>query len=361
MLRPYEVEQNDEKRIARTRSLARVLAASTSSSLWRGRTLGSGNCGQVLELFSSNDVLACKTIVLDGRRLHYPLYELYGHLLANTLVERAHCPHFILYHRFEIDPPNVRIFQERAQGSLEGYLEQLERVGQSLTNELFVSWFVQICMSILTLQESFSGIHNDVYLRNVLYNFVEPVYVYHYRCSHVSIQLCLEGMLCKLADFGLFQSERIASQRDPVNRYRTVSPPPTTTTPIHQLSHITTYKDISPYFRDLLSLLMSCLVHVSLFSEDVANFLRTTYYECLRIACDPTSSCPEHIQHVFHRLAPLAPRTLKVSRPSAEHPATGLSLTKIEFQIDECTTEYATRIREYKLSKTINCQKNKSA
>lgn len=98
-----------------------------------------------------------------------------------------------------------------------------------LTEEEWLSAFMQIIMILLTYQKSFSFTHNDLHTNNVMYNYTDKKYVYYcYKNQYYKVPTF--GRLFKIIDFGraiykykgnLFCSDSFENGGDAATQYNT--------------------------------------------------------------------------------------------------------------------------------------------
>lgn len=98
-----------------------------------------------------------------------------------------------------------------------------------LTEEEWLSAFMQIIMILLTYQKSFSFTHNDLHTNNVMYNYTDKKYVYYcYKNQYYKVSTF--GRLFKIIDFGraiykykgnLFCSDSFENGGDAATQYNT--------------------------------------------------------------------------------------------------------------------------------------------
>jgi hypothetical protein len=98
-----------------------------------------------------------------------------------------------------------------------------------LTEEEWLSAFMQIIMILLTYQKSFSFTHNDLHTNNVMYNYTDKKYIYYcYKNQYYKVPTF--GKLFKIIDFGraiykykgnLFCSDSFENGGDAATQYNT--------------------------------------------------------------------------------------------------------------------------------------------
>lgn len=86
---------------------------------------------------------------------------------------------------------------EYANGSMESWIKSLRSF------DTILSSCFQVCASILTMQANNDLIHNDLGLRNVVFNHVNSGTIFYYKLDEEYYSVPLQGYLFKIIDFGL--------------------------------------------------------------------------------------------------------------------------------------------------------------
>jgi len=102
-------------------------------------------------------------------------------------------------------------------------------LSNELTNEEWLSAFMQIIMILLTYQKAFSFTHNDLHTNNVMYNYTNNKFIY-YCYKNIYYKVPTFGRIFKIIDFGrsiyrfngkLFCSDSYQTGGDACTQYNT--------------------------------------------------------------------------------------------------------------------------------------------
>lgn len=88
------------------------------------------------------------------------------------------------------------IFMEKCENTLDDLI-----LSDSLSNDEYISAFMQIIMMLLTYQKVFSFTHNDLHTNNVMYNKTKQDFIY-YKYANKIYRVPTYGKIYKIIDFG---------------------------------------------------------------------------------------------------------------------------------------------------------------
>ena len=88
------------------------------------------------------------------------------------------------------------IFMEKCENTLDDLI-----LSDSLSNDEYISAFMQIIMILLTYQKVFSFTHNDLHTNNVMYNKTKQDFIY-YKYANKIYKVPTYGKIYKIIDFG---------------------------------------------------------------------------------------------------------------------------------------------------------------
>ena len=94
------------------------------------------------------------------------------------------------------DFPVQVIFMEKCENTLDDLI-----LSDSLSNDEYISAFMQIIMILLTYQKVFSFTHNDLHTNNVMYNKTKQDFIY-YKYANKIYKVPTYGKIYKIIDFG---------------------------------------------------------------------------------------------------------------------------------------------------------------
>lgn len=147
---------------------------------------------------------------------------------------------------------------ERASGNAKQYFDHCGReIGHAVPHFL-----CQMLLGIYTFTRHYDIIHNDLYLKNILFHeLTSPIdFVYHFEDSHNSITLRNCSVLFTIGDFGICSSPSYLE-----NTHQEMANMTTKSRAIKDYisfdfsKHILEYKNVNPYCRDIATLFRSTL------------------------------------------------------------------------------------------------------
>lgn len=106
--------------------------------------------------------------------------------------------HKIVQERAKFYKPYELMAMEYADGAMDKWIQS-----RSTTEPQILSGCFQVCASILAMQTYGDFIHNDLGLRNIVFNRVPTSTTYCYKIGTKLFRVPLEGHLMKMIDFGL--------------------------------------------------------------------------------------------------------------------------------------------------------------
>lgn len=272
------LESSDFVHAKTTRDLA--------SFLRRESVLGEGTYAQVVRFFWKT--LECSPIPIVGKIEKPDQYadkdavelESVCDTFANTLVLNQISPHFqLLLGRIVIRDPTMNeynkihrthypefrtvTFFEHATDSLYKLVYNRSLLArQRRTVSWYLSAYFQVLTACLFMAQYYGMVHNDLYMRNLLYNDIDPAhYEYHVHFlngQHVTYRLNTHGTCIKVGDFGFCGVEVqsslniLPSELKPITSATDLTKPRVYATEAHVTNWI-----MGKYARDIVSLTLS--------------------------------------------------------------------------------------------------------
>lgn len=180
-------------------------------------TLGKGGYGFVFQMFFNHDVYSRLPFVVKVQQYSGGSFgdssdanfEIECGKKANEMLQTFNNPHFVftyltasfVSHDEETQQPinNVCIFQEYADGNM------FQLVNSHIFDAATLfSFYLQIISAVLDMAVAFDMNHRDLYMRNILYNHVNP-FSKKYVLESTTYTAHPTNILLKIADFGLCQ------------------------------------------------------------------------------------------------------------------------------------------------------------
>lgn len=179
----------------------------------------------------------------------------------NALVLLRVCPNFVIFYKAFLTRNHKKtnlhhylILMEKADGNLKEWV----KTHHSRDLRSFMSCCLQICMAIVSMTSHVDLCHNDLYLKNILFNEIYPTN-YTYVCYGRTYTLPACRFIFKVSDFGICSSPTYLDNSThmemhdmtPENRHFTG------VTDFEFGKHILEYRNVPPFARDLVVFLRS--------------------------------------------------------------------------------------------------------
>ena len=187
------------------------------------------------------------------------LREEMAYAYLNALVFLKTCPNFILVHKSFLSRHKKRndmycflMSMEKAQGTLrqwicEKYVEEPHQ---------FMYCVLQVLIALVTLARHLHLVHNDLYLKNILYNKITPTQIY-YKLGDKTYKI-QANYLFKLSDFGICSSPTyLTNEHEDMNHMTSKKRPSSDVCNFDFSNHILEYPNIPSYTRDVAVFLRS--------------------------------------------------------------------------------------------------------
>lgn len=202
----------------------------------------------------------------------------YAYLCA--LVCMNICPNFALVHRAFLTRHSQHnkmycylLVMEKADGNMKEWVHLQKDINVSNSQKwisephVLMSAVFQIFMAISACSQHINLVHNDLYLKNILYNRIsKTTLVYHFR--NRTYCLCDCEFLFKISDFGICSSPtHLDNEHNDMVLMTKVCRRVNSLLDLDFSNHILEYQNVDPYARDsivfILSLLHSPDMHAS--------------------------------------------------------------------------------------------------
>ena len=248
------------------------------------RELGKGVYGVVYEvsvlsgrnngkrlMFAAKSVTACDHPEQRERIFKSLVREEVAYGYLNALVELRVCPGFPLVHKSFLTshPKRENYFSsliclERADGTMEEWLhrqtvpsgarpEAITQASKTIMKGIF-----QVFMSIVAFAEHLQLVHNDLYLKNILYNAQEQPTALKFRLCNRTFVLDDTSAIFKVSDFGICSSEsHLHTSHLEMSKLAQAPRLAPSLSKYDFGHHILEYTNIPPYARDAAVLLRS--------------------------------------------------------------------------------------------------------
>jgi serine/threonine protein kinase len=179
----------------------------------------------------------------------------------NALVLLRVCPNFVMFYKAFLTRNYKRtnlhhylILMEKADGNLKQWVDT--RAGKTLP--AYMSCMLQICMAIVSMASHVDLCHNDLYLKNILYNEIYSTH-YTYVCYGRTYTISNCRHLFKISDFGICSSPTYLKNQSHMEMHD-MTPEQrhfTGTADFDFSKHILEYNNVPPFARDLIVFLRS--------------------------------------------------------------------------------------------------------
>ena len=142
--------------------------------------------------------------------------EKYVLSITKKCIQDNICPNFIYCYKV---PQEQQKYQysllEYADGTLYDFLNILKCTedNKELYENIIKSMLFQILVGLLVLHEKYNIAHNDLHLKNIFYNKIDPNEVFNYKINDITYTVKTHGYIFMLGDFGHSTSYKILKEK----------------------------------------------------------------------------------------------------------------------------------------------------
>lgn len=280
------------------------------------KKLGNGQYAQVYKvaITSGECVVAMKRMRISAsgsNNMRKKLKQLMGEELIycylNALVLMNVCPNFSMLHRAFLsecaDRMTYYMFMELAHMDMSNWFDkenntEIKIATQAHTRATLIGIF-QVCVAVLALNVHLDCAHNDLYLKNILIEQIEPQIVEYHLSTDIAYKFQMRWLF-KVSDFGIAQSGLCAANENIASRFFKHRRP---FAEFEYKVHVLEF-DISPTARDLFIFFHSILQHESNMDAKLSSWLKDSLEYFIYCYNDHKFVQPRHqtlhfIKHIF--------------------------------------------------------------
>lgn len=251
------------------------------------------------------------------------LREEIAYAYLNALVFLRVSPNFALVHKSFLSRHHRRndmycflLCMEKSDGNLKEWMSK--SVAKHPWN--FMCCVFQIFMAMVAFALHLNLVHNDLYLKNILYNRISKTnFVYYFKSQKYTLSNC--DFLFKISDFGICSSPTyLQNNHHDMTHMAQEIRQANSVVDFDFSNHILEYENVSPFARD------SAVFLRSLINSDIHATCKTWVYNALNILNDWKPASPtdlgDFVKAIFTRdflqRAGLSPNLFSSSSSGAE-------------------------------------------